>query len=49
MYLGHFQAIDKGSDVLTNFEWSEDTSEDALEHDRGLLEASGIFVFAPKE
>ena len=27
MYLGHFQAIDKGSDVQTNFEKSEDTTK----------------------
>ena len=33
MNLGHFQAIDKGSDVLTNFEKSEDI--DVLEGDRG--------------
>ena len=27
MNMGHFQAIDKGSDVLTNFEKSEDTTK----------------------
>ena len=41
MNLGHFQAIDKGSDVLTNFEKSVNATKIYWK----LMNSSGLEVF----